>query len=44
MKVTGDVRKYANDLGICMEETLQRGIEEKLREFVEKAAVIYAKA
>ena len=44
MKITEDVRKYAAELGIAEEEALQRGMEEKSREFVEKGAEIYAKA
>ena len=44
MKITEDVRKYAAELGIAEEESLQRGMEEKSKEFVEKGAEIYAKA
>ena len=44
MKITEDVRKYAAELGIAEEEALQRGMEEKSQEFVEKGAEIYAKA
>ena len=42
MKITEDVRKYAAELGIAEEEALQRGMEEKSQEFVEKGAEIYA--
>ncbi len=44
MKITEDVRKYAAELGIAEEEALQRGMEEKSQEFLEKGAEIYAKA
>jgi len=44
MKITEDVRKYAADLGIAEEEALQKGLEEKSKEFVESGAEVYAKA
>jgi hypothetical protein len=31
-------------LGIAKEEALKKGMEEKIREFVEKGAEVYAKA
>jgi phosphomethylpyrimidine synthase len=43
MKITEDVRKYAAEQGIAEEEALQKGMEEKAREFTEKGGVIYAK-
>lgn len=44
MKITEDVRKYAAEQAISEEEALQRGMEEKSKEFVEKGAEVYAKA
>ncbi len=44
MKITEDVRKYAAEQGIAAEEALQKGMEEKSKEFVEKGAEVYAKA
>jgi phosphomethylpyrimidine synthase len=43
MKITEDVRKYAAEQGVTGEEALQKGMEEKSKEFVEKGAEIYAK-
>ena len=44
MKITEDVRKYAAEQGIAEQEALQKGMEEKSRQFVEKGAEIYSKA
>jgi len=44
MKITQDVRKYAAEQGIAEEEALQRGVEAKSKEFVEKGVEVYAKA
>ena len=44
MKITEDVRKYAAEQGIAEQEALQKGMEEKSREFQEKRAELYAKA
>jgi phosphomethylpyrimidine synthase len=44
MKITEDVRKYAEEQGIAESEALKRGMEEKSKEFVEKGAQVYAKA
>jgi phosphomethylpyrimidine synthase len=44
MKITEDVRKYAAEQGISDEAALQKGMEEKSHEFVEKGADLYAKA
>jgi phosphomethylpyrimidine synthase len=44
MKITEDVRKYAEELGIAEEEALKKGMEAKSKEFVEKGAQVYAKA
>ncbi|MCW5555237.1 MAG: phosphomethylpyrimidine synthase ThiC [Verrucomicrobiae bacterium] len=43
MKITEDVRKYAAEQGIAAEDALQKGMEEKSREFQEKGSEIYAK-
>jgi phosphomethylpyrimidine synthase len=43
MKITEDVRKYAEEQKISEQEALAKGMEEKSREFVEKGAEIYAK-
>ncbi|PWU15138.1 MAG: phosphomethylpyrimidine synthase [Verrucomicrobia bacterium] len=43
MKITEDVRKYAAEQGLKEEEALEKGMEEKAREFVEKGAEVYAK-
>jgi phosphomethylpyrimidine synthase len=44
MKITEDVRKYAEEQGVAEAEAIKRGLEEKSREFVEKGAEVYAKA
>jgi phosphomethylpyrimidine synthase len=44
MKITEDVRKYAAEQAISEEEALQRGMDEKSKEFVESGAEVYAKA
>jgi uncharacterized protein YllA (UPF0747 family) len=44
VNITEDVRKYAADQAISKEEALQRGMEEKSKEFVEAGAEVYAKA
>jgi len=44
INITEDVRKYAAEQGIAEEEALQKGLAEKLAEFVEKGAEVYAKA
>jgi phosphomethylpyrimidine synthase len=41
MKITEDVRRYAAEQGVQEEEALQRGMEEKSREFMEKGAELY---
>lgn len=43
MKITEDVRKYAAEQSIAEEEALKKGMEEKLKEFVDKGAELYAK-
>lgn len=41
MKITEDVRKYAAEQGISDEAALQKGMEAKSKEFVEKGAEVY---
>jgi len=43
MKITEDVRKYAAEQGVSEQEALQKGMEEKSRQFTEKGSEIYAK-
>jgi len=42
MKITEDVRKYAAEQGVKQEEALEKGMEEKSKEFVRKGAKVYA--
>jgi phosphomethylpyrimidine synthase len=44
MKITEDVRKYAAEHGVTEQDALQKGMEEKSREFTEKGSELYAKA
>jgi phosphomethylpyrimidine synthase len=44
MKITEDVRKYAEEQGIAESEALKKGMEAKSKEFVDKGAQVYAKA
>jgi phosphomethylpyrimidine synthase len=44
MKITEDVRKYAAEQALSEEEAIQRGLEEKSKEFVEAGAEVYTKA
>jgi phosphomethylpyrimidine synthase len=44
MKITEDVRKYAEEQKVSEQEALAKGMEEKSREFVEKGAELYSKA
>ncbi|MFO1440622.1 MAG: phosphomethylpyrimidine synthase ThiC [Verrucomicrobiaceae bacterium] len=44
MKITEDVRKYAAEQAISEEEALQRGMEEKSKEFVEAGSEVYQTA
>jgi len=44
MKITQDVREYAARAGVEEAAALQRGLEEKAVEFVQKGAEIYSKA
>ena len=44
MKITEDVRKYAAEQAISEEAALQKGMEEKSKEFVESGAEVYTTA
>ena len=44
MKITEDVRKYAAEQTVTDDMALERGMEEKSREFIEAGAELYAKA
>jgi phosphomethylpyrimidine synthase len=44
MKITEDVRKYAEEQGIAEEEALKKGMEAKSKEFVAQGAEVYARA
>lgn len=44
MKITQDVRDYAKQQGVKADEALQKGLEEKSKEFLNKGAKIYHKA
>ena len=41
MKITQDVRAYAEEMGVSEEEALEKGMEEKSAEFVQKGSEIY---
>jgi len=43
MKITEDVRRYADELGLKEEEALKQGMEAKSKEFVEKGSEVYSK-
>jgi phosphomethylpyrimidine synthase len=43
MKITQDVRDYAAGLGMPEEKVIEKGLEEKSREFLDKGAEIYQK-
>ena len=44
MKITEDVRKYAAEHGVAEADALQKGMEDKSKEFVERGAEVYTKA
>jgi phosphomethylpyrimidine synthase len=44
MKITQDVRDYADKQGVSAGEALTKGMEEKAVEFVKKGAEIYHRA
>lgn len=41
MKITDDVCKYAAERGLSEGEALQKGVEQKSKEFVGKGAEVY---
>ena len=41
MKITEDVRKYAEERGITAEAAVEKGMEEKAKEFAEAGGEIY---
>ena len=43
MKISEDVRKYAQEQGISAEAALQKGMEEKSEEFLKRGAEVYTK-
>jgi len=44
MKITQDVRDYANQLGVSSEDALAKGMQEKSQQFVKSGAEIYQKS
>ncbi len=44
MKITQDVRDYAEKIGVSAETALTKGMEEKSIEFVKKGAEVYQRA
>lgn len=44
VKITEDVRKFAAEHGMSEQEALQKGMEQKARDFNQAGAEIYAKA
>lgn len=44
MKITEDVRKYAEEKGLTADAALAEGMAEKSKEFVEAGSEVYAKA
>ena len=44
MKIMKDVRKFAAEQVVPEQESLQKGMKEKSKEFVSKGAKVYAKA
>ncbi len=44
VNITEDVRKYAAEQGVSEDEALERGMEEKPKEFTENSSELYAKA
>jgi hypothetical protein len=43
MKITEDVRKFAAEQKLSEDQALQAGLEQKVKEFVEKGSEVYAK-
>jgi phosphomethylpyrimidine synthase len=44
MKITQDVRDYAEKTGVSAEQALTTGMQEKAIEFVKKGSELYGKA
>jgi phosphomethylpyrimidine synthase len=44
MKITEDVRKFAAEQGLAEDDAVQKGMEQKARDFKQAGAEIYAKA
>jgi phosphomethylpyrimidine synthase len=44
MRITEDVRRYAEEHQLSEDDALQKGMEQKAREFTEAGAEIYSKA
>ncbi len=44
MKITDDVRRFAEEQGVSAEDALKKGMEEKSREFLSQGAEVYPKA
>jgi len=44
MKITQDVRDYAQTQGVTEDEALKKGMQDKAKEFVAKGAEVYSKA
>jgi len=44
MKITEEVRQYAASQGVTESQALERGLEEKAREFRERGAEVYPQA
>jgi phosphomethylpyrimidine synthase len=44
MKITQDVRDYAQSQGVDAQAALEKGMQEKSKEFIEKGAEVYSKA
>jgi hypothetical protein len=43
VKITEDVRKFAAQQGVSEQQALQKGLQEKSREFVEQGSELYAR-
>jgi phosphomethylpyrimidine synthase len=43
MRITQDVRQYAGDHGITEKAAIEKGLQQKAKEFKETGAQIYAK-
>lgn len=44
MRITEDVRRYAQEQGLSDEAAVKQGLEEKAAEFIEKGSDVYAKS